>query len=393
MNKLIVKSGFTSNLKMWRSILEDMIANGFSLVSYNGTIASSLPTTDLQSFVLEATSTIDPLAGTGAGKQRWRIAMKGTEKRTNLYCAAPEQISDTGTVAKTGTANVTSSGVPEYAGQIGARFNGSTGGVTGDTDVCFYHRGIAGSSNTVYYGGTMAYPTNATTNTAGQTNNDSLIWADPEATPFTYHLSFTDHGFALHIAVEGRDSDGCRAAWLVVQRAINSDGTVVVDGKAPLFCMFSVNGGGSINNDVEVRPANNSPGSFQIMRFTVRESDVNAPTIPAPAHVHSADSSAVINPYQMVPFSEDNHFDFRLPAGFNTQRYSYPYEMDIVGYASADVISNGTEIDVQVYNEVEDDGSTPKKRTYKALTANSPNNTGMRIFFLKGYKAPEGAGA
>lgn len=393
MNKLIVKSGFTSNLKMWRSILEDMIANGFQLVSYNGTIASSLPTTDLASFVLEATDTIDPLAGTGTGKQRWRIAMKGTEKRTNLYCAAPEQISDTGTIAKTGTAATSAAGVPEYAGQIGARYTGITGGTTGDNDVCFYHRGIAGPSNSVYYGGTMSYPTNATNATAGQQNTDSLIWADPEATPFTYHLSFTDHGFALHIGVEGRDSDGCRASWLVVQRAINSDGTVVVDGKAPLFCMFSVNGGGSINNDIEVRPVLYSPGSFQIMRYTVRESDVNAPTVPAPAHVHSADSSAVINPYQMVPFSEDNHFDFRLPAGFNTQRYSYPYEMDIVGYASADVISNGTEIDVQVYNETEDDGSTPKKRTYKALTANSPNNTGMRIFFLKGYKAPEGAGA
>ncbi|QZE56350.1 hypothetical protein pEaSNUABM40_00154 [Erwinia phage pEa_SNUABM_40] len=392
MNKLIVKSGFTSNLKMWRSILEDMIANGFQLVSYNGTIASSLPTTDLASFVVEATATIDPLAGTGVGKQRWRLAMKGTEKRTNLFCAAPEQISDTGTVAKTGSAAINASGVPEYAGQIGARFTGNQG-AAGDNDVCFYHRGVVGPNTSVYYGGTMAYPTNATTATAGQTNPDSLIWADPEATPFTYHLSFTDHGFALHIGVEGRDSDGCRAAWLVVQRAINSDGTVVVDGKAPLFCMFSVNGGGSINNDIEVRPVTYSPGSFQIMRFTVRESDVNAPTIPAPAHVHSADSSAVINPYQMVPFSEDNHFDFRLPAGFNTQRYSYPYEMDIVGYASADVISNGTEIDVQVYNEMEDDGSTPKKRTYKALTANSPNNTGMRIFFLKGYKAPEGAGA
>ncbi|QZE57026.1 tail sheath [Erwinia phage pEa_SNUABM_32] len=393
MNKLIVKSGFTSNLKMWRSILEDMIANGFQLVSYNGTIASSLPTTDLVSFVLEATNTIDPLAGTGTGKQRWRIAMKGTEKRTQLYCAAPEQISDTGTIAKTGTAATSAAGVPEYAGQIGARYTGITGGTTGDNDVCFYHRGIAGPSNSVYYGGTMSYPTNATNATAGQQNTDSLIWADPEATPFTYHLSFTDHGFALHIGVEGRDSDGCRASWLVVQRAINSDGTVVVDGKAPLFCMFSVNGGGSINNDIEVRPVSYSPGSFQIMRFTVRESDVNAPTVPAPAHVHSADSSAVINPYQMVPFSEDNHFDFRLPAGFNTQRYSYPYEMDIIGYASADVISNGTEIDVQVYNETEDDGSTPKKRTYKALTANSPNNTGMRIFFLKGYKASEGAGA
>lgn len=393
MNKLIVKSGFTSNLKMWKSILQDLVDNGFKLVSVNGTISSTIPSTDLQSFVVEATNTIDPIAGTGAGQQRWRLAMKGSEKRTQLFCAAPEQISDMGIISKTGAVNIGGTTINEYAGQIGGRstsnqFNASSG----DNEVYFWHRGIANQGNTTFYAGTMAYPP-ATTQPTGQTSSNSLVFADPEATPFTYHIALSDHGVAIHIQIEGRDSDGCRGAWLVIQRAINSDGTVVVDGKAPLFCMFSVNGGGSMNNNDEVRPVPDSPGSYQIMRYTVRESDVNAPTLPAPAHVHSADSSAVLNPYQMVPFSEDNHFDFRLPAGFNTQRYSYPYEMDMVGYASADVISNGTLIDVQVYNETEDDGSTAKKRTYKALTANSPNNTGMRIFFLQGYKAPEGAGA
>ena len=393
MNKLIVKSGFTSNLKMWKSILQDLVDNGFKLVSVNGTIASTIPSTDLASFVIEATNTVDPLAGTGADQQRWRLAMKGTEKRTQLFCAAPEQISDTGTISKIGAITIGSSTVSEYAGQIGGRStNSQLNPTSGDNEVYFWHRGIVNQGNTTYYGGTMAYPP-ATTQPTAQTSSDSLVFADPEATPFTYHIALSDHGVAIHIQVEGRDSDGCRGAWLVIQRAINSDGTVVVDGKAPLFCMFSVNGGGSMNNNDEVRPVPNSPGSYQIMRFTVREADVNAPTVPAPAHIHSADSSAVINPYQMVPFSEDNHFDFRLPAGFNTQRYSYPYEMDMVGYASADVISNGTLIDVQVYNEKEDDGQTAKKRTYKALTANSPNNTGMRIFLLQGYKAPEGAGA
>lgn len=393
MNKLIVKSGFTSNLKMWKSILQDLVDNGFKLVSVNGTLSSTIPSTELQSFVVEATNTIDPLAGTGAGQQRWRLAMKGSDIRTQLFCAAPEQISDIGTISKTGSVALAGQlTVPEYAGQIGGRstYSQYSSGAA-NNEVYFWHRGVAGSvAGTATYGGTMAYPP-ATNQPTGQTNVDSLIFADPEATPFTYHISLSDHGVAIHIQIEGRDSDGCRGAWLVIQRAINSDGTVVVDGKAPLFCMFSVNGGGSMNNNDEVRPVPNSPGSYQIMRYTVRESDVNAPTLPAPAHIHSADSSAVLNPYQMVPFSEDNHFDFRLPAGFNTQRYSYPYEMDMVGYASADVISNGTLIDVQVYNEEE--GGQPKKRTYKALTANSPNNTGMRIFFLQGYKASEGAGA
>ena len=112
----------------------------------------------------------------------------------------------------------------------------------------------------------------------------------------------------------------------------------------------------------------------------MRESDVNAPTQPVNAAVHSADATAVINPLQQVAFSENNQFDFRLPQGFNTQRYSYPYEMDMVGYASADVISNGTTIETQVYGET--DGDEPKLRKYKALSANSPKNTGMRLFIL-----------
>ncbi len=388
MNKLIFKSGFTSNVKMWKSILQDLVDNGFGLVSVNGTTASTIPATDIQSFVLEATSAIDPLITSGSSSQRWRLAGKVTASRTNLYCAAPEQISDTGVISKVGLLNLGSSQSPEYAGQIGARWNGNTGGGAGDNDVCFWHRGIpSGTAGAVTYSGTMAYPPNPITAPTQQSNPDSLIFADPEATPFTYHIAVSDHGVAIHIQVEGRDSDGCRAAWLVIQRAINSDGTVVTDGKAPLFCMFSVNGGGSADNETEVRSVPGSPGSYQIMRFTVRETDVNAPTRPAPAHTHSTDSFAVLNPYQMVPFSEDNHFDFRLPAGFNTQRYSYPYEMDMVGYASADVISNGTLIDVQVYNEQEN--GQPKKRTYKALSSNSPNNTGMRIFFLQGYKTAQ----
>ena len=378
MGKLIVKSGFTNNATLWKSIMQDLVANGFNLVSYNGTASGNPQLTDLTSCVLEATDKVDPLAGTGEGKQRWRLAIKVTASRTQIYAAAPEQISDLGIIAKTADVGNGSNPLPEYSGQIGARYIGYQS-ASGDSEICFYNRGIPNGTNSVYYGGTMAYPTTASS--VSQNNNDSLIYADSSAIPFTYHLSISDHGIAVHIQVEGRDSDGCRAAWFVIQRAINADGTVVTTGKAPLFCMFSVNGGGSSDNKTAVGSVTNSPGSYQIMRFTVRESDVNVPTNPVPAHIHSADSMAVINPYQMVPFSEDKHFDFRLPAGFNTQRYSYPYEMDMIGYASADVISNGTTLDVQVYGETDDEGQ-PKLRTYKALTANSPNNTGMRIFLL-----------
>jgi len=388
----IEKTGFTDNQAMWKSILSDLVANGFDLISANGALATTVPSTKLDNFVVKPKNTVDPLIA----DQPWRIAVKCFPLSTRMYAGAPEQISDLGVLAKVGQVPFnTSSLKPNYAGAIGSRMMNLNQSVSTDGDnndsneVCFWHRGIdsqTGVNNTTY-AGTMSFSSNtAVGGTVDQTNGDSLIRSDAAATPMTYSLAISDHGIALQIRVEGQDDAGCRQAWVVIQRAINSDGTVVKTGKAPLFCMFSVNGGGSPTND---RPLNiaastltglNTNLAYSIQRFTVRESDVNAPTQPVNAAVHSADATAVINPLQQVAFSENNQFDFRLPQGFNTQRYSYPYEMDMVGYASADVISNGTTIETQVYGET--DGDEPKLRKYKALSANSPKNTGMRLFIL-----------
>lgn len=373
MGKFIKKTGYINNQTMWKDIVADMIANGFTLVSANGTAGSSLPTVALTSFVVEASSTLDPLAGV-ANPQRWRIGGKIAPLSTQINVATPEQISDIGTVSKIGQISISNVGYPILSGSIGKQLKVALAGavtVDGDTNSAFnnyfWHRGIAGNSPAVpAYAGTMAYST---------TDTDTLLYADPASTPMSYHLSFSDHGFALHISVEGSDDFGSRQAWFVVQRAINRDGSVVTDGKAPLFCMYSINGGGS--NDANTLVAEG------IQRFTVREKDINAPTVAVSAVQHTGDAFAVINPLQQVAFSEDNKFDFRLPQGFGTHRYSYPYELDMVGYASSDVISNGVEIDVQVYNEVDTQTPPqPKKRTYHALSANSPKNTGMRIFLL-----------
>ena len=389
----IEKTGFTDNQSMWKSILSDLVANGFDLISSNGALGTTVPSTKLDSFVIKPKASVDPLIA----DQPWRIAVKCYPLSTRMYVGAPEQISDLGVLAKVSTLVLNGINKPNYAGAIGARYFGTQ--VSQDADkndaneVCFWHRGIDSDASTAntYYAGTMAFSgaANGSYAAVNQTNPDSLIRADAAATPFTYSLSISDHGIALQVRVEGQDDAGCRNSWIVIQRAINSDGTVVTKGKAPLFCMFSVNGGGSPNND---RPVNltstlvnsNPENSYSIMRFTVRESDVNAPTQPVSAAVHSPDATAVINPLQQVAFSENNQFDFRLPQGFNTQRYSYPYEMDMVGYASADVISNGTVIETQVYGETtgEGDAAVPKLRKYKALSANSPKNTGMRLFIL-----------
>lgn len=372
------KSGFVSNQLMWQNILADLVAGGFTLISVNGTLSSAVPTDGkLTSFVVAPSDSVDPLVK----DQPWRLAIKVAPNSTRMYAASPAQISDLGVVSKTGTVRIAALvTAPSYSGAIGSRtqYSGTTTTTVKDADgndtfeSYFWHRGLgvqgSASGNTPQLTGTMAYPDGSV---------DSLIFSDFEAIPMSYSLSISGHGFALHTRIEGQDNIGCRQAWVVIQRAINSDGTVVKTGKAPLFAMFSTNGGGAPDNNSIVYQGNGSEfASFsEISRFTVRESDVNAPTRPVSAWKHTADATAVINPLQQVAFSETNQFDFRLPQGFNTQRYSYPYEMDMVGYASADVISNGTEIEATVYGE-----AAPRK--YKALSANSPNNTGMRLFLL-----------
>jgi hypothetical protein len=64
-----------------------------------------------------------------------------------------------------------------------------------------------------------------------------------------------------------------------------------------------------------------------------------------------------------------------MPNRLNTQRYAYTDELDLIGYTSADVISQDSDVPVTVYGE-----SSPRK--YKAMKTSGPNNTGFRILVL-----------
>lgn len=107
----------------------------------------------------------------------------------------------------------------------------------------------------------------------------------------------------------------------------------------------------------------------------VRESDILKPSLPKSATVNSEDNRAIINAESMVSISEDNKYVVMFPNGLNTARHSYTQELDLIGYTSADVVSQYSEVPLTVYGE-----ATP--RIYKALNANKPNNTGMRILML-----------
>ncbi len=75
-----------------------------------------------------------------------------------------------------------------------------------------------------------------------------------------------------------------------------------------------------------------------------------------------------MNPIQQVPFNENGRYDFRLPAGFNTQRYSYPYQIDMIGFGSSDTSTNRIPVKVNVYKEAAD-------RTYRAVIARTLRRT------------------
>lgn len=228
--------------------------------------------------------------------------------------------------------------------------------------------------------------------------------------PMSYVLSITDRGFLLNLWEQTSDETGNRNSWVLVQRPVDHvTGTPYATGKAPVHCMYQIMSKYAhrpwiqmeLNRsvvDAEITVNVLAPKAVNIRRFIVREQDIEAP-YPTPRYVkdafglrmdyaeggfpfgvdateHSVDYAAVINGRQQVAITENNKYVLTFPNGFNTARYAYTHECDLVAYTSSDVISADTEVSITVYGE-----STP--RVYKALQANGPNNTGMRILVLK----------
>ena len=365
--------GYTDQRKLWAAIAKDLVDGGMTVISLNGLASAPVPDS-IEAIVLEATTTMDPLAAT----QKWRLAIKVTEDYVKMYCATPTQIQDDGTVSKAGSQKIgagsSSYQLPLYSGTIGnyrSEQNAASGSATPTElrDTFFYHRGKNGGVGL----GARDFDASGSMQFAEDAGPAPLITADYTATPFSYFCSVSDHGIAVVTSVEAQDDFGCRQNWFCIQRAINPDGSIVTSGNAPLFCLYSCSGGGALDANT-LWPAG-------IMRFTVRELDMNSPAWPTSAVSHTPDSFAVMNPLQQVSFNENGRYDFRLPAGLNTQRYSYPYEIDMIGYGSADTSTKDISIEVQVYNEM--DGGSPKMRKYRACAANSPKNTGARLFLLQ----------
>jgi hypothetical protein len=304
--------------------------------------------------------------------QPWRMAFDIKENKTKpeagpqsvvVYAATELQLQDNGNIANIYLA-------------------ASTGTAFTLTD----RSGILGSLPT----GTAASP-NVADPTQGFINREARVQTDPEAYPFNYALTMTDRGVFWGVW-EGTWSTMQKTKrigaggdsffnWVLIQRPANRNtGKVLTKGRAPVFCINSV--------------------GYQYWKFILREEDVLHPTtgdpqntklswvfsnstiisqsVPhrVPADANTQDSFAILNTTNQVALTEDSKYLVSFLHNLSTPRFRYSEELDMIGQTSADVCMAGTDISITAYNEA-------GARTYRALPANNPYNTGLRISVLK----------
>lgn len=362
----ITKNNFITNNAFLTSLVADLTTAGFTKVFPTDVFNPSTHNV----VVLEATVTVDTLAGSNA--QPWRIAFRkrsatgDAAQCIDMIVGTPNTIRDDGT------------------------FSTTYKSITTQTDT--QPIGILGS----------AYTADTITKTAPE-HRKLTFWsrADRDATtgtdatnPFSYKLTTTSRGIALHIwepgTVLGVNGRGPISSTVVIQRLVdNSTGAALTTGKAPLHCLYCIDN--------------------QFYRLVVRESDILAPSDSIYAEARSkvtmtdpegkvtswidsgktpnsgaANAVAeiggglyppVINNRSYIAITEDNNYVTTFPSGFSTSRYAYYGEMDLIAYTSADIVAQNAIIQFTAYGE-----STPRK--YQALSATGLDSSKLRILQL-----------
>lgn len=350
-------------------LAQDLGANGFDILGVNQSSDTDIDVTEFEDCLLAPTAAVDPIAveydDTESSvpdtvRQPWRIMIEASDEDGDILITVN---TPTNVIRTDGDGYRTSSFGGEAAGK---KLSGllAQDSFTG-----------APARSITYYDGNILRKNLSKASTFNVASwGIDLTKVDYESIPFSYRLTVSKHGIAFLMWVESRDNTGNSFGWFGVQRMVDAAGKPVVQAaegeaelRAPLFCVFSPNGGGGDDLD--------TPDPLGILQFVVRESDVNAPTEPKSATIDSADSSRIINSVQQVATTENNSFVLRTLRGLCTQRNAYPYELDLICYTSADVVPQWNEPKSTLFGE-----ATP--RTYKAMNANHKNNTGMRVLML-----------
>lgn len=323
------RSGFTTAGEVAVSLLKDMTENGFNVIfPQSWTPPAEIP--DTLTVVLEAGPDVDPLNATDVQeKQPWRIRLQVFDAHTlGVSVGTPMTQKELGVDSW----NVVSAQLQGPLGVVGAQYT------TAD--------------------GTFKKP-NAANATEGFLNRRTRVMVsatDMSASyPMSYFMTITDRGIFFTVWEDVLGVSSTVFSWICVQRPVERrTGEVIVNGKAPVFCVNSVGNA--------------------ISRFVVREADVMRPSPAVDATVDSDGYNAIINKEEQVAISEQNRYIVNFPSRLNTPRYSYTYELDMIGYTGADVVSENNDIPVEVYGE---------ERIYTSTHSNGPNNTKMRLVALK----------
>lgn len=336
----IQRNGYTRVPELFLAIVNDLVANGFTLKFPTSPLQAPVDGTPYTGFkaTLEASAEADPLAAS----QPYRIAFDCSTyvggQVGNVFIAAPLQLPNDGTVATLDKSDGSGTSQKMFAGMLNttAKMPTSVSGTTNYSDVFFIYR------------------------------QDRITdQATANAYPMSYRLSITDHGVAVCVWENATDEDAIpQQSWFVAQRPVDHvTGAPLVDGHCPLFCVYGM--------------------KSKVSKFIVRESDVLKPSTSVDATIDTEDSAAIINNVNQVSIRENGRYLITFPNGLNTARHAYTEDLDMIAYTSADVVSQFSDVKIQPYGEAQ-------ARTYKAMLANTPYNTGMRILFITDKPAAGG---
>jgi hypothetical protein len=344
----VERQGFNTVRSMTLSLIDDMVANGFTVI-YPQPYAS--PTEGSAGFkvVLETTPVSNAFHSTTG--QPWRIAFEILDMTNAIqnvpslddarilacYVGTSANIANDGTIACSLSTYMSSIFKNEPYGNIGAEWTNK--GTQNNIDATPNHN----------------IPNQGFINRFLIENQGM-----GGIRPLSYRLCITNRGAFIGVWDTRTEETGVGFNWILIQRSVDKDtgairGSSAPANTCPVFCINSV--------------ANN------IYKFIVRETDVLSPSSRKLNTADAEDSPAPLNPEKQVCFNENGDYVITLLNNLTTPRYKYADELDMVGTISADVVGAGQVIDFTVYGE-------SSARSYMALQANKPNNTGMRLMVL-----------
>jgi hypothetical protein len=330
-----LRIGFPDVISLVQQIVEDLSDHGFNVIYPLNYIPTSRPTLTTLTVVVQSTPDVDSLANT----QPWTITFHApTAALLQVFIATPLQM--------------TSNGLPSRVTNLMSS--------------------ASSNFNTLYYAGETADRAYSAGSIAVELAGNPNFWFINRFTknasmPMNYRLTVTDHGVFIGV-YEGNWSSMIDNSlpftnyfnWVLVQRPVKKEtGEVLLTGKCPVFALSCTNN--------------------KYRRFVVREADIPHPTPSLLADTMSEDGFKVINSKIQNSVTENKKYIVSFLGNLNTPRFRYVEELDIVATISADVVSESTEITLNVYGE---------NRIYTAMPCNLPFNTGMRLLVLTGI-APD----